>query len=382
MYVNLEDRLSSGEIHLDNKSNLGWSRHVSCRTATTHELQYWLHHLRRVNGQPFQRSGQIRVIEADLDTDAGGRGWGGVLYLPPGEISISSPLLLAAQLALPPCMTLQAIYSALHDGLRVCGQFSTSEMAECSNVREILANLYTLQALVRFVTNLRVDRRLDNAGAVQALGGILPACPNRIFGGSSQARIQSLVIETDNFCLQHNIDCHTIWVPRSLNSNADAMTKICSGDHFSYSLIPEIRDYIQASFGEHTIDRFASRNNVQVASGRYNSKFFEPEATWLNAFSCHWKFSPSGTLENNWIHPPYNLIGRVCLYLLRCQAIGTVILPVWPSAPWWPDVAPLLDLQPTLALGFSTDLLFYPPDSGIADKHLPSGRLLALRFPR
>ena len=141
-----------------NKSNLGWSRHVSCRAATTHELQYWIQHLRRVNGQPFQRSGQIRVIEADLDTDAGGRGWGGVLYLPPGAVSTASPLLLAAQLALPQSMTLQAIRSALHDGLRVCGQFSPSEMSECSNVRELLANLYTLRALVHFVANLRLDR--------------------------------------------------------------------------------------------------------------------------------------------------------------------------------------------------------------------------------
>ncbi len=61
--------------------------------------------------------------------------------------------------------------------------------------------------------------------------------------------------------------------------------------------------------------------------------------------------------------------------------MGTVILPVWPSAPWWPDIAPLLDLKPTLDLGFSTDVLVYPPDSGIDTKHLPTGRLLALRFP-
>jgi hypothetical protein len=127
-----------------------------------------------------------------------------------------------------------------------------------------------------------VDRRLDDSGAVQALGGIFPACPNRIFGGSSQARIQSLVVQTDDFCLLHNIDCHTIWVPRSLNTEADAMTNICTRDHFSYFLLSAVRDYIQATFGEHTIDRFAYRNNVQVHSGSYNSKFFEPEAVWLN----------------------------------------------------------------------------------------------------
>ncbi len=116
----------------------------------------------------------------------------------------------------------------------------------------------------------------------------------------------SLAVQTDDFCLLHNMDGHTIWVPRSLNAEADAMTKICTGEHFSYFLLPAIPDYIQASFGEHTIDRFASCNNVQVHSGRYNSKFLKSEAVWLNAFSCHWNFSHSGLLENNWIHPPYN----------------------------------------------------------------------------
>ena len=153
MHANLEDRLSAGELQLENKSNIGWSRHVPCCTNTIHELQYWLQHLSLVNDQPFQRAGQIRVIEADLDTDAGGRGWGGILYLPPGDVSISAPLFLAAQLALPPGMTLQAVSSALHDGLRVCGPFSIDEMSECSNVREILANLYTLKTLVSFVSN-------------------------------------------------------------------------------------------------------------------------------------------------------------------------------------------------------------------------------------
>jgi hypothetical protein len=66
MYANLEDRLSAGELQLENKSNIGWSRHVPCCTNTIHELKYWLQHLRLVNDQPFQRAGQIRVIEADL----------------------------------------------------------------------------------------------------------------------------------------------------------------------------------------------------------------------------------------------------------------------------------------------------------------------------
>ena len=43
---------------------------------------------------------------------------------------------------------------------------------------------------------------------------------------------------------------------------------------------------------------------------RYNSRFFEPEAEWLNSFSCHWDLGLNQTRENNWIHPPYAIMGR------------------------------------------------------------------------
>ena len=93
---------------------------------------------------------------------------------------------------------------------------------QCSNVRELLANLRTTQALFGFLVNMRVDRRLDNMGAVQALGGILPHEPNRIFGGSNNPRIHALAVAHDDLCITHNIDCRIFWVPRALNSDADS----------------------------------------------------------------------------------------------------------------------------------------------------------------
>ena len=70
-------------------------------------------------------------------------------------------------------------------------------------------------------------------------------------------------------------------------------------------LSPEVLTHLQTTIGLHTIDRFASRNNVQVFPPRHFSKFFEPEAEGIDAFSCHWKYNEQGELENNWLHPPY-----------------------------------------------------------------------------
>ena len=132
---------------------------------------------------------------------------------------------------------------------------------------------------------------MDNLGAVQALGCIIPAYAEQIFGGSYTDRIQNnLVIQIDDCCINANIDRRTIWVPRELNTIADYMSKLGTGDAFSVQ--PWVRTNLDATFGPHTIDRFPSRNNVQVTSRRYNSLYFETKAEWLDAFSCLWAWNP------------------------------------------------------------------------------------------
>ena len=79
-------------------------------------------------------------------------------------------------------MTLTAITSALHHGIRVCGAFSSAEAAESSNFRELLATSYSFQALLPFLQGLTLDHHMDNLGAVQALGGLVPPDPDRIYG--------------------------------------------------------------------------------------------------------------------------------------------------------------------------------------------------------
>ena len=380
MYTNIEERLQPHERLLPQHGLLGWNRSINLRFDTRAELEFWIDQINHVNGQPFQRCSHVRVIEVDQLVDAGKNGWGGVLYLPPGSALEGSALLHAAQRALPSTMTITAIASAIHDGIRVTGTFTPDEMQEGSNVRELLANLRMLESLVTFVADMRVDQRMDNSGAVKALGGIIPATPELIFGGSNNPRIQGLVLAIETFCIRHNIDRRTFWVPRSINNVADYMSKVCHGDHYSYMVRPHLRDYIQRQFGTPTVDRFASRNNIQVPSGRYNSKFFEAEAEWLNAFSCDWKYNAAGCPEHNWVHPPYTLLGRACQHLHSCHANATLILPFWPAASWWPDVAPLIAPHPQLNLGFCSEALVYPQFSGHDPIHLPRGRLLAVRF--
>ena len=86
----------------------------------------------------------------------------------------------------------------------------------------------------------------------------------------------------------------------------------------------------------------------------------------------------------NWIHPSYKLAGQVLRvqHLRLCQAHGTVILPGWEHAPWWPSVLSLLKL-PTCSLqelGPAPTVLCFPDDSRYGLHHLPRSYIIALQY--
>ena len=60
------------------------------------------------------------------------------------------------------------------------------------------------------------------------------------------------------------------------------------------------------------------------------SRFRNPGCESIDAFTVSW-----GN-ENNWIFPPPYLIPRVIQHMADSKEYGTIILPEWHSAPWWP----------------------------------------------
>ena len=52
------------------------------------------------------------------------------------------------------------------------------------------------------------------------------------------------------------------WIPRELNARADYLS--CIVDYDDWFLDPEIFAQIDARWGPHTVDRFASFHNAQV----------------------------------------------------------------------------------------------------------------------
>ena len=59
-----------------------------------------------------------------------------------------------------------------------------------------------------------------------------------------------------------------------------------------------------------------------------------PGTEAVDAFTVNW----AG--ENNWLCPPIMLISRVIRHAQVCKATGTLIVPAWPSASFWPILCP------------------------------------------
>ena len=98
----------------------------------------------------------------------------------------------------------------------VCHKMFTSEEAGYSSTqRELLAILYSLEAFGDTLHNCRIKWFTDN----QSTAKIVEV-------GSMKLNLRSLAYKIFSHCLEHNIDLYIDWIPRTLNTQADFVSKI------------------------------------------------------------------------------------------------------------------------------------------------------------
>ena len=120
------------------------------------------------------------------------------------------------------------------------------------------------------------------------------------------------------------------WIPHSLNDKADYISRI--RDYDDWKINPDIFSWIDAMWGPHSVDCFAHGNNTQLPT--FYSGFWCPGSTAIDAFTVNW----AGNI--NWWVSPIHLIGRVLRHTETCSAVGSLIVPAWKSASFWPLICP------------------------------------------
>ena len=110
-------------------------------------------------------------------------------------------------------------------------------------------------------------------------------------------------------------------------NKADAPSRFSAKDH--WKLLQLVFRGVEKYFGvKHTIDRFATAPTSLLP--RYNAPHPEHGAEAIDGLSQSW------LLEENWLHPPPDLLLQVAVRLERePQVHGTLVTPYWPAEPWF-----------------------------------------------
>lgn len=266
----------------------GWDRFVEWSVESVREMDFW---------RVFWREGGFarcvplwdfhRCVDVWVSSDASENGVGVVC----GDVRVALPL--------PP-----------------------ASVGASSTHRELVAVLLGLQAIPDLLRGRRVGWRVDNqaAAAILRIGSKAPDC-------------QLLAWAVYEATLQLGSSLHPTWVPREENVAADELSK--SPDADDYGLTRDAFRRFCTWFGvSPSIDLFASFVSAQCE--RFFTRGLSPGGIGVDAFLHSW--SEDVCL---YCFPPVPVLGRVFRRLLddgrRCAVI---ILPVWPSQPWWPLFAP------------------------------------------
>ena len=92
------------------------------------------------------------------------------------------------------------------------------------------------------------------------------------------------------------------------------------------------------SYGRPEIDLFASRLNAKC--DKYVSWKRDPSAFNIDAFTLDW--SP----YLFYAFPPFSLILKCLRKIINDEATGILVVPYWPSQPWYPLFTALMCTKP------------------------------------
>ena len=174
----------------------------------------------------------------------------------------------------------------MHYGKQVAHRmWDSNEQQKSSTWRELEALAFGLEAFTTFAKGKTIKWFTDCQN-VERITQV----------GSKKPELQEIALRIFQNCVKNAIQLDVQWVPRSKNEEADMLSRIV--DFEDWGLSQELWEGIQESFGPHTVDRFANHKNAKLH--RFNSKYWNPGAEAIDAFTQNW-----GNSENNLLVPLY-----------------------------------------------------------------------------
>ena len=200
-------------------------------------------------------------------------------------------------------------------GFQVSGDWTEEEGLKSSTWREAEAIYRVIKSNAHILKNSSVKIHTDNKNV-----------PSVLLNGSSKNDLQIITVSLRSFCDKNGIILSIEWMPREENQIADHLSRCRDSDDWSVSKSCFV--FLDKLWGKHTVDRFSSHYNAHCP--RFNSRWWVPNTEAVDAFDQLWYG------ENNWLVPPPGLVVQCLNKLEKERATGTLVVPKWKSAPYWP----------------------------------------------
>ena len=209
------------------------------------------------------------------------------------------------------------------------GHWAATEMAHINEL-ELKASFLAVKAFFKNSNDIHVKVRSDNSTTV--------ACINK--AGSTKPALMSLTHEFLTWTSERNITVSAVHIPGVDNIDADKESRKTNTDT-EWMLKPHIFSALcQTMHFMPNIDMFATRLNKQIPT--YVAWNFDPDAIDVDAFSMNWH-----NLKM-YCFPPFSVVGRMLQKLQQTSSTALVILPLWPTRPWFVRALDMLVKEPKL----------------------------------
>lgn len=214
------------------------------------------------------------------------------------------------------------------DGEKCFGFWKDNESDMHINTLELKAAFFALKSFAKDLYNCEVLLRIDNVTAI--------SCINRM-GSVQYSHLHEITKEIWQWCENKKLFIFASYINTKDNCEADSLSRKRFEDT-EWELSDSAFDIIKQTFGTPHIDLFASRCNAKCLI--YVTWKNDPDAWAIDAFTISW--------SNRFFYafPPFALILKVLQKIIYDKAEGILVVPNWPTQPWFPMLNKLTVEEP------------------------------------
>lgn len=299
------------------KSAGNFDSHMTLSHEARSEVDWWLKHVltcsKRINVSPYSLM---------ITTDASKLGWG-------------------------------AVYNEQSTG----GRWTLNESNLHINELELQAIYFGLLSFFTNINNEHIRIQSDNMTAVTYINNL---------GGVKSIRCHERVKQIWLWAMNKGIYLSAEFLPGSDNTMADGASRIFD-ENTEWTLMNSVYTKLLDNSGPFSIDLFASRLNNKCDV--YAAWKPDPSALFIDAFSRNWS-----KFDQFYAFPPFSLILQCIQKISVDGARGTLVVPLWPTQPWFPKLMGILTSPPIV---LPLNVLNLPFQSNLLHKQWKNLRLIA-----